>query len=139
MKIYPTVADFNAAEGATAKAQMIFNGAPESDWGYRLRGAGAPGGRHGWLVTFLNADPHIDPFSVAGPRSTGWLLAYEIVNNSKTGRVGLIRRDWNGPVDAAERTKAQSQPSWNTDNRNDDGGEYDIDQLDRELPGEMIV
>lgn len=137
MKIYSTVSDLNAAEGAMAKEQMVQGGPPEADWAYRLSGAGAPGGKHGWLVTFLLDDRHGATWDLANPEITGLLIAYEILNDSKTGRVGVLRRNWNGALDAAELQKLRAQPDYKLSSRYTNG-EYDIDVLDRQLPGPVL-
>lgn len=127
--IYDTLEDARAAESGLvvlAQGQSSPKDAFESDWGYRLRGHGLPGGGNGWLLTF------------AGTRSitpaVGFLIAYEIDQNSKTGKVAVLRRAWTHALDDNYRKRVQADPAiWNTHQR-DERGEADIDDVDKALP-----
>ena len=138
MKIYQSIDNFNSTEGALARTEVGGPGSLEADWGgMRLRGAGAPGGRHGWLVTFL-VDGGKGFFTQLEERSTkGWLIAYEIIEDAKTGRLGLLRRGWNGELDAAALQRFRASEGYSLEAR-DTTGEYDIDVLDAELPGPVL-
>jgi hypothetical protein len=134
VRIYQTIEDFNEQNGAQASPQGQFI-SPESDWGMRLGGHGLPGGNDGgWLLTHLrhNGDPD-------GYKPT-WLIAYEIGKGfGKTGRIGLLRENWDGKTDREWRTKAQAEPGWKGGRHNEPGGEADIDVVDQMLPGPVLV
>ncbi len=117
------------AQGAHGKAGYF-----ERDWGYRLRGAGLPGGSAGWLLTFAALGS-----GFAG-NETGWLLAYEIVDNVKTGRVAVLRRNWESAVDDVELTRTRlNSELWADALRNVDGqGEADIDEIDAAIAGAVL-
>lgn len=104
----------------------------ERDWGYRLRGTGLPGGEIGWLLTFSGVG------SGFGADGVGFLIAYEISHNTKTGRVGVLRREWDGKTDDAERNRiTQTTSIWNAQGHHH-VGEADIDVVDAAVLGTRI-
>lgn len=136
MLIYDTIDQANQAEGihATPQGESSPGKWAEADWGYRLRGQGLPGGgRGGWLLTYIFNGA---PFSPS-PSRTGTLIAYEIINDTKTGRVAILRRDWTGALDEEWIQKVQASPEWKLNDRND-SGEDDIDRIDNLLPGPTL-
>ena len=141
MIIYPALDDAMAAEpGLIVTAQGETSPAShfERDWGgYRLRGAGLPGGSIGWLLTFAGQG------SGWYPTSPGWLIAYEIVHNSKSGRIAVLRRNWSPATDEAERKRVIRDTSvWSeapAAASSDTGhGEADLDVIDRSLSGTIL-
>lgn len=135
MLLYNTVEEVNRAEGiqAARQGEQSSKEWAEADWGYRLRGFGQRGGPSGgWLLTYLIRGA---PFSPSKTR-TGTLIAYEIdENNTKTGRVGVVRRDWNGAVDEEWLRKIQTAPEWNSE---DGPGEDSLERIDALLPGDRL-
>jgi hypothetical protein len=124
MRIYESIHEFTTAEHAPASGnpEPI---APEEDWGYRLRGAGLTGGTNGWHLTYLH---HDDP---------GLLIAYEISNNKKTGRIALLRRNWTRAYNDHWKHHTQTSTHWTPTTR-DTTGEADIDHIDTAIAGPTI-
>lgn len=132
MLIYDSIETANEAESL----QIRPRGTPgsseihEADWGYRLRGHGMPGGRDGgWLLTFQ--------YTQSAPAGT--LIAYEIRDDERTGRVGIVRRDWQRADDQRhlDATKQQLSQPWQGANMQP-GGEADLEEIDELLPGQKL-
>lgn len=132
MLIYNSIEEINRAEAIVAVEQgkPSPGGWGEADWGYRLRGEGLRGGEHGWLLTFIFYGAPFSP----DPNRVGTLIAYEIKNNSKTGRVAVVRRDWSGAADDEWMKKIKSSTQWSFKGR-DSKGEADLAIIDEMLPG----
>ena len=135
MLIYESIEDANAGEPGlrvTPQGEYAEPGTVEADWGYRLRGAGLPGGKVGWLLTFAGS----------GYDSTipviGWLIAYEIAHNEKTGRVAVLRREWDSVTDKAELARIRKQETIWDYTRRHEIGEGDLDTLDAHLVGVQL-
>lgn len=134
MLIYKSLDAARAAEPGlvvTAQGENAPAGTFEKDWGYRLRGAGLPGGEIGWLLTFAGLGSGFG-------EANGWLIAYEIVHDEKTGRLAMLRRDWDTRLDDSELEHVrQIDGLWDARRRHDDG-EADLDVLDAELQGARL-
>lgn len=137
MIIYDTLQEAMDAEPGlvlTAQGQRGTSGCFEKDWGYRLRGAGLSGGAAGWLLTFAGKG------SGMARAERGWLVAYAIVDNEKTGRVAILRRNWDSITDDAELTRVRlDQTLWSGKQRDVDGeGEADIEAVDAFIGGAVL-
>jgi hypothetical protein len=136
MKIHST---FEAAESAEPGLVLrrpgnhVPTSNSEMDWGFRLRGGGLPGGEHGWLLTFARKD------HAFAPNASGWLIAYEIDRNKKTGRVAIVRREWDSNIDDAQLKLIKSDATIWDSARRDEDGEADIDVIDKKLPPPIVV
>ncbi|MGO2519960.1 MAG: hypothetical protein ACTH8F_07555 [Microbacterium sp.] len=134
MLIYETLDDARAGEpglSVTPQGERSADETFEADWGYRLRGAGLPGGDVGWLLTFAGIG------SGFGDDHRGWLIAYEIDHDSKSGRVAVLRRDWDSATDRAEISKLRELDLWDAGQRRSQG-EADIEAVDELLSGEQL-
>lgn len=127
MKIYDSLDELSAAIGLPVLEPSTDDrtgGAPaESDWGFRLRGLGLPGGmpHGGWLLTFARKRFN---------SSTGHLIAYEISpQNIKTGRCALLRSPWDEETNDSERARTYASPIW-SGSMHDLGGEADLAAVD---------
>ncbi|MFC3297883.1 hypothetical protein [Clavibacter michiganensis] len=135
MRIYNTIEEFKTAENAPASREDEQTTTAEADWGYRLRGAGVPGGNeHGWLLTFLMAERP----GVGGIAGSGWLIAYEIMGARKTGRIALLRRDWTAEIDQAEIRRTRAEAWWGGAAQRNTIGEADLETVDYELAASML-
>lgn len=140
MIVYSTLAAAMAAEPGLHlldDGQFAPAGRYERDWGYRLRGGGLPGGEVGWLLTFAGQGAGMAP-SEWGPKETGWLIAYEIAHSSKTGRVAILRRDWDSGTDWSELHRVHASSAlWDARNQPLQG-EADLDDVDANIAGTQL-
>lgn len=106
----------------------------EADWGYRLGGAGRPGGNGGgWLLTFARGVRHPSPDEV------GHLIAYDIDrHNKKTGQCVLLRSPWAEDDDDRSLARARQSSWWDDSNSDSKGGVADLDMVDRHIGGSML-
>lgn len=131
MVIYPTIEEANRAEGTAINPRSEPSArVVEADWSTRLRGCGAPGGnRHGWLLTFHMVD-QVDYLA----DSPGTLLAYEIVQGARAGRVAVLRRGWTSRQDARELERIRSLDGWDPLTP----GTADLEWVDQNVEGEIL-